>query len=244
MSESSTSRYAIYYTPAPEHALTVAARAWLGRDAFAGGSFTPSDEITASGTTLARRALTTAASRYGFHATLKAPFHLKEGYSVEELERALRTFVRSWLPCPVGPLKIDLLGGFFVLVPMNPIPTLVGFASQIVKEFDRFRGPLCHDEFQRRLRGPLDEIETTHLVRWGYPYVFDRFRFHMTLTDRVPVASQADVKKELNAFFGTLLCEDYSIDTLSLFVQEHPGANFVVRSQFALRTRTLLKEAV
>lgn len=35
----SSSRYAIYYTPSPEHPLTVAARAWLGRDAFAPGSF-------------------------------------------------------------------------------------------------------------------------------------------------------------------------------------------------------------
>ncbi|TYO61407.1 DUF1045 domain-containing protein [Bradyrhizobium hipponense] len=244
MPEASSPRYAIYYTPAPEHPLTVAARAWLGRDAFAGSSSTASAGLADTGTNSARRARTTAASRYGFHATLKAPFRLKEGCSVEELERALRTFVTAWPSCPIGPLKVDLLGGFFALVPVSPIPTLHGFASCIVEEFDRFRAPLSPGEFQRRLCSPLDDIETTHLARWGYPYVFDRFRFHMTLTDRIPADSQAEVRQELDAVFVPLLLEDYSIDALSLFAQEHSDADFVVRSQFALRSRSLLKEAV
>ncbi|WP_035973715.1 DUF1045 domain-containing protein [Bradyrhizobium sp. WSM471] len=40
------------------------------------------------------------------------------------------------------------------------------------------------------------------LVRWGYPYVFDRFRFHMTLTDRVPADSQPEVRQALDAVFA------------------------------------------
>ncbi len=114
----------------------------------------------------------------------------------------------------------------------------------IVEEFDRFRAPLSQGEFQRRLCSPLNEIETTHLVRWGYPYVFDHFRFHMTLTDFVPAESQPEVRRELDTVFGTLLSKEYSIDALSLFVQIHSGADFVVRSQFTLRSRSLLKEAV
>ncbi|WP_354062432.1 DUF1045 domain-containing protein [Bradyrhizobium sp. RT6a] len=145
---------------------------------------------------------------------------------------------------PIGSLKIDLLAGFFALVPVNPTPTLQGLASCIVEEFDCFRAPLSQGEFQRRLCGPLDEIETTHLVRWGYPYVFDHFHFHMPLTDRVPADNQPVVRRELDTVFGTLLSEDYRIDALSLFVQIHSGADFVVRSQFALRSRSLLKEAV
>ncbi|OSJ13523.1 hypothetical protein BST63_16375 [Bradyrhizobium canariense] len=31
------------------------------------------------------------------------------------------------------------------------------------------------------------------LVRWGNPYVFDRFRFHMTRADRAPADSTAGV---------------------------------------------------
>ncbi|MDH2399114.1 DUF1045 domain-containing protein [Bradyrhizobium sp. SSUT18] len=92
--------------------------------------------------------------------------------------------------------------------------------------------------------GTLDDIETTNLVRWGYPYVFDHFRFHMTLTDFVLAESQPEVRRELDTVFGTLLSEDYSINALSLFVQIHSGADFVVRSQSTLRSRSLLKEAV
>ncbi|MGY3116163.1 putative phosphonate metabolism protein [Bradyrhizobium sp. S3.14.4] len=237
-------RYAIYYTPAPEHPLTVAARAWLGRDAFAGCSPMASGGFVATATNQIRGALTRAPRRYGFHATLKAPFRLKKECSVEVLERALRKFVAAWPSCPIGPLKIDLLGGFFALAPVNPAPTLQGLASCIVEEFDRFRAPLSQVEFQRRLCSQLNEIETTHLVQWGYPYVFDCFRFHMTLTDRLPAEDQPVVRRDLDTVFGSLLCEDYSVDALSLFVQEHSGADFVVRSQFALRGPTLLREAV
>ncbi|WP_342739938.1 DUF1045 domain-containing protein [Bradyrhizobium sp. B117] len=244
MTATSAPRYAIYYTPAPEHPLTVAARTWLGRDAFAGGLAAVPVGLAAATKNQVRDSVTNTARRYGFHATLKAPFRLKEGYSVEDLERALRKFVKAWPWCPIGPLKIDLLGSFFALVPANPILTLRGFASCIVEEFDSFRAPLSQNEFQRRLCGPLDEIETTHLVRWGYPYVFDRFRFHMTLTDRLPAGSLDEVRQELDTVFAPLLLEDYSVDALSLFVQEHLGADFVVRSQFALRPPILLKEAV
>lgn len=41
-----------------------------------------------------------------------------------------------------------------------------------------------------------------------------------------------------------MLSEDYSVDALSLFVQENAGADFVVRSQFSLRSRTILRDAV
>ncbi|QOZ33244.1 DUF1045 domain-containing protein [Bradyrhizobium sp. CCBAU 53421] len=238
-------RYAIYYTPAREHPLTVAARAWLGRDAFFGISpAAPVQPGPAGQAHVVRDALTSAPRRYGFHATLKAPFQLRERCSIEELEHALRKLAAARTPCPIGPLKIDLVGSFFALVPVTPIPSLRGLASHIVEELDRFRAPMSEGEFQRRLRTPLDETETTYLVQWGYPYVFDRFRFHMTLTDRVPAESRPDLRRELYEAFAPLLFEDYRVDALSLFVQKDPHADFVVRSQFALRSNTLLKEAV
>lgn len=169
---------------------------------------------------------------------------MREECSVEELERTLRGFVTIWPACPIGPLKIDLLGGFFALVPVSPIPVLRGFASHIVRDFDHFRASMNQAELQRRLRSPLDESETTYLVQWGYPYVFDRFRFHMTLTDPVPIEQRAKIQNELEPIFHPLLTEDFSVDALSLFVQEDAGANFVVRSQFALGSRTLIRKVM
>ena len=237
MPEPCSPRYAIYYTPAREHPLTVAASSWLGRDAFRADT---TDDARPEADAL----LTSEPRRYGFHATLKAPFRLREGTSVEDLEQALGRFAASRFPCPIGPLKIDLLGGFFALVPANPIPTLRGFAAQIVEEFDPFRAPMDGDDLERRMSRELDEVEMTNLVTWGYPYVLGRFRFHMTLTDRVPEEQRAGMRARLEEMFEPYLSEDYHIDTLSLFVQEHRSADFVVRSQFALKTGATLKSAV
>ncbi|MGY4431065.1 hypothetical protein ACVWWO_003542 [Bradyrhizobium sp. F1.13.1] len=244
MPEPSAPRYAIYYTPAPEHPLTVAARTRLGRDAFAGCSPVASAGLEAAITNQIRGALTTAPRRSDLPATLKAPFRLKEGDSVEELERVLRAFVTAWPSCPIGPLKIDLLGGFFALVPANPTLALQGLASCIVEEFDRFRAPLSHGEFQRCLCSPLNEVETTRLLRWGYPYVFDHFRFHMTLTDFVLAESQPEVRRELATVLRDLALRRLQLNALSLFVQIHSGADFAVQSQSTLRSRSLLKEAI
>ncbi|PSH56504.1 DUF1045 domain-containing protein [Phyllobacterium sophorae] len=228
-------RFAIYYTPAPEHPLTVAARTWLGRDAFAPGTGTAD---------VGKREFISEPRRYGFHATLKAPFRLKEGTPVEALERALRGFAASMSVCPIGPMRIDLIGGFFALVPVHPLPTLRGFASRVVETLDRFRAPMDGDDLKRRMSHQLDDVETTNLVTWGYPYVRDRFRFHMTLTDRVPEEQRAGMRNRLDAVFQPYLSEDYRIDVLSLFVQEHRNADFVVRSQFALKSGAALRTAV
>ncbi|WP_434733070.1 DUF1045 domain-containing protein [Rhizobium sp. YTUHZ044] len=228
-------RYAIYYTPAPEHPLTVAARTWLGRDAFAPGVGTADAD---------RAAFVSEPRRYGFHATIKAPFRLREGTSVEALERTLRGFAAKVQACPVGPMRIDLIGGFFALVPVQPLPTLRGFASRVVEEFDHFRAPTDGDDLKRRMGRQLDEVEMTNLVTWGYPYVGNRFRFHMTLTDRIPDDQRAGMQAWLKAVFQPYLSEDFHIDSLSLFVQEHRGADFVVRSQFALKGIASLKAAV
>jgi putative phosphonate metabolism protein len=228
MPEPSTARYALYYTPPREHPLTVTASAWLGRDAFA-------PEAPAASQT-SQAALTLNARRYGFHATLKPPFRLRDGASCEDLEQALSGFASACPQCPLGPLKVALMGDFLALVPADKLPQLGDFASRIVEEFDRFRAPLNQAELQRRLSRPLDEVEMKNLTDWGYPYVFERFRFHMSLTDRIPASLHSKTHKQLESIFQPFLQEYYTIDTLSLFVQEHPGADFIIRSQFALKT--------
>ncbi|QRM32530.1 DUF1045 domain-containing protein [Microvirga sp. VF16] len=228
--QSGEPRYAIYYSPPAEHPLTQAAEAWLGRDAFrtARGSLAPEIHDEA-------RSVTTEPRRYGFHATLKAPFRLAAGRHIDELEETLSRFAAACRPCPIGRFRIDLISGFFALVPAKPLPMLRAFASTIVEAFDPFRAPLNDAELQRRLSHRLDNIETTYLVRWGYPYVFDRFRFHMTLTDKLSPGTQSRVRHRLEGHFGALTTEDYAIDALTLFEQEWPGADFVVRSRFPFK---------
>ncbi|MBB4232529.1 DUF1045 domain-containing protein [Rhizobium mongolense] len=189
-------RYALYYTPIPEHPLIAEPR------------------------------------RYGFHATLKAPFHLAPGTSRQELESAIRSFAASQRPCPIGPTRIATLGSFFALMPRATAPYLQSFASRIVTEIDRFRAQLTAEHLQRRLRSRLDEAEKTHLVQWGYPYVHDRFRFHMTLTGEVKAEDYGSVAQQLERQFAPLLDEDFRIDAITLFEQENSECDFFAVSRF------------
>jgi putative phosphonate metabolism protein len=224
----SASRYAVYYTPALDDPLTQAAARWLGRSPFESPS-AESNRGSAVG-----RELTAEPRRYGFHATLKAPFRLREDLLVTNLEEALRSIARTCAPCRIGPVKIRMLNDFFALIPADPVPTLSRTAARIVQELDRFRAPMSESELQRRLRSPLDEVEMANLGNWGYPYVLDRFRFHMTLTDSVEPERRPTVRQQLEEMFLPFLETDYYVDALSLFVQADPRADFVVRSRFPL----------
>ena len=40
-------------------------------------------------------------------------------------------------------------------------------------------------DLERRRKSGLSERHDTYLVRWGYPYIFDEFRFHLTLSNKL-----------------------------------------------------------
>ena len=79
--------------------------------------------------------------RYGFHATLKAPFHLVDGVEERELLSALMHFASSMDPVEIPKLQIACLDGFFALVPTEPLDNLNQLANDVVVAFDRFRAP-------------------------------------------------------------------------------------------------------
>jgi hypothetical protein len=202
----STARYAVYYTPPLDHPLTQTAGEWL----------------------------TGEPRRYGFHATLKAPFRLNENCAPQDLEKAIGMIARTCSPCRIGPLKISLMQDFFALVPVDSGQALLNTAARVVQALDRFRAPMNDSEMQRRLRGRLDDVERAHLSDWGYPYVLDRYRFHMTLTGSLTSDQQPAMQQRLEKLFVPFLAESYQLDALTLFVQPAAQENFQIRSQFAL----------
>src|SRR5258708_19714311 len=70
-------RYAIYFVPAADTALYRFGAAALGYDCFTGADIATLDALPVDAG--AWRELTREPRRYGFHATLKAPFHLAAG---------------------------------------------------------------------------------------------------------------------------------------------------------------------
>src|SRR5262249_20799199 len=145
--------------------------------------------------------LTREPRTYGFHATLKAPFRLRDGLAEADLVRAFQAFAKTLRQVPTIVPAVEMLEGFIAIVPQTPSADVDALAAAFVREFDQFRAPMSQDERARRLRAKLSPREQANIDRWGYPYVFDDFRFHMTLTGRLPANRQAAILPALREIF-------------------------------------------
>lgn len=234
-------RYAIYFTPGPDDALTRIAANWLGRDPFTGAAHEAPANGRLSATEVAFH--TAAPRRYGFHATLKAPFRLADGESEAALDEALADYAATLEPVVLPRLVVGQLDGFFALVPGEASPALNRFAGDIVSAFEPFRAPLTDAEIERRNPDALSQAEFRNLCQWGYPYVFDSFRFHMTLTGRVGAEEAPRLRATIDETFAAELERPFAVDRLALFVEREPGAPFIVHSHYALGRHTERKTA-
>ncbi|OYR18913.1 DUF1045 domain-containing protein [Brucella thiophenivorans] len=221
-------RYAIYFTPPSGDALLKVAANWLGRSAFSGEAVKVPAIRTLAAEDIA--ALTAEPRRYGFHGTLKAPFSLDASYEESDLLSALMYFASSTRPFMIPRLQVQGIGPFFALVPEEPVAELNQLANDVVVSFDRFRAPLRDAEIAKRRPERLSEAQRQNLDRWGYPYVFDEFRFHMTLTGPVDEKQRPQVERALDDFFAPVLDDAVEIANLALFVEPEKGAPFEIHS--------------
>jgi putative phosphonate metabolism protein len=229
----SAPRYAIFFVPASETPLYRTGAALLGYDVYTGKPLPFPDGLALSHDDW--RALTSEPRVYGFHATLKAPFRLAPGRSTEELAAQLATFATARAPVPIVS-AVRTIGSFAAVVPAEPSAALNQLAGDCVRAFEAFRAPLNDDERRRRLASPLSARHKENLERWGYPYVFDDFRFHMTLTGRIAAATQDPVLaclRRLVAIEGRPL----AIDRVALLCQPDRDTPFHLIASAALSAR-------
>src|SRR5258707_1798120 len=217
-------RYAIYFSPDQESALGIFGRQGLGYDADAGEPIEQPGLAPLSRQRLAE--IPAEPRRYGFHATLKPAFALAEGRGVEELSVAMEAFAAQRHSVLAPPLTLASLSGFWALVSLRHCGTVDRLAEDCVRWFDAFRAPPSIDELSRRRSAGLSEAEDALLVRWGYPYVMEAFRFHLTLTQRLDPAEGARLAGELSSMVAPLCREAVNIDAIGLFHQPTPQANF------------------
>jgi len=207
-------RYALFYTPPPGSRLAEVGNRWLGYD-VATGETVPQPEVPG----LDVAAVTAAARPYGFHGTLKAPFELAEGGTEEELLAAVADFAAARAPVKAPPPRLGTLGGFVALVPSAPCPALDALAADVVRTFDPFRAPLSDRDRARRNPSALSDRQRALLEQWGYPYVMDEFRFHMTLTGNLDPATRDRALAALAPRATPLADDPLAIDALSLVWQ-------------------------
>lgn len=225
-------RVAIYWTPEDDSPLARAAVGWLGRD---GRNLRHPDRMWPVSMTESRfRELIAAPFHYGFHGTIKPPFRLLEGVSVDDIVDSLETFSANRSAFILPPMKVARINNFFCLRPVASCQRLSRLAAETVKLFNCFRKPPGEAELQKRRKAGLNERQENLLLRWGYPYVMEEFRFHLTLTGNVEDPRERELlHEELSRRFAPVVQKVF-FSSLCLFI-ERDGRPLRLMKRFPLR---------
>ncbi len=223
-------RYAVYFAPNPGTLAWLAGTHWLGRCA---ALLQPMQQLDIHG--VAREELerlTAAPRRYGWHATLKAPFALAPGVDWLTLQHAVQTLASTLRPFSMPPMQVQRIDDFLALVPMASHPAhadIEATATACVTQLQPLAATLSDKELARRRAAGLTPRQEELLQQWGYPFVLEEFRFHLSLTGSLAGADAATVALVQDAaeqFFADL--PPLQFNSLALFAEPTPGADFVL----------------
>ncbi len=221
-------RFALYYSPNQDSRFHVSGATWLGRDAFTGSSLMqPGNGLLAD--------KTQTPARYGFHATLKAPFQLHQYSSYDELEDTAGILAETLGGVTINKLVLREIDGFLALVPDIQEDALSHLANVCVTALDPLRKPADQAEKERRKSQGLTPRQIEHLETWGYPYVFEEFRFHITLTERLTAEAMPDVRALAADHFAEFIGRPLDISCVTIFEETAPSSPFIIKKQFPLR---------
>lgn len=211
-------RLAIYYSPQPESPLATAANTWLGRNIHGKAIARP----TVVGLSEFRlNEILSAPFHYAFHGTIKPPFRLAPGVTIEDVARRLQSFAAGWKQFFLPPLTLAYMHDFFCLRPAAPSPQLHTLAARATEDFNVFRHPPSKEELDKRRKVGLTPLQEKMLLTWGYPYVMDEFRFHLTLTGKVVESREKEaIHRELQQRFPESRLHDIPFSGLSLFIEK------------------------
>lgn len=209
-------RYAIFFTPTGP--LVDFGARWLGWDSLAGHAV-PHLEIAGIDVASA----TQTPRKYGLHGTLKAPFYLNAKTDQAALQQAMAQFAAARASFDIGALELTSAGGFVALRPIGDQSILRDFAAGIVTGFDDYRAPLTPADIARRRKAKLSARQDRQMLDWGYPYVFEDFHFHLTLTGGLSDTAAGSVIDALGPHLLPLVPKPFVIDAITLMGQDSAG---------------------
>lgn len=213
-------RYAIYYT-APQGALADFGASWLGWD-IATGQEVPHPKLPG----LSRSEIsevTQTPRKYGFHGTIKPPFRLAEGCDAQGLLHAFERAAGEVSPVTLDGLKLAQIGRFLALVVDGDQAPLADLAGHMVATLDAFRAPASDAELARRRAAGLTPAQDQMLLKWGYPYVFDAFKFHLTLTGQLYTGHASQIRDALAPVLTPILPRPFVVGDLTLVGEDSAG---------------------
>lgn len=228
-------RYAIYYAPPAEADWAIWASHWLGWDMETGRTLGAPEDCrdTAHARGLDLAQITQTPRKYGLHATLKPPMRLREGEDLAALEAACARLAATQAPVTLAGIELARLGRFLALRPLGDVAALNALAAACVRDLDHFRAAASPEELARRRQARLSAEQDAHLERWGYPYVMDQFRFHITLSGRLDDETLAATQTLLEETLVPLLPQPFEIRDLALVAEREDG-HFELLHRYAL----------
>lgn len=215
-------RYAVYFAPQRQSALGLLGERWLGLCAETGTRHNPPNRFVAG------------PRRYGFHATLKAPMRLADGVSEDDFLKSVKSLAALLQPVDLGFIEPRRLGGFLALMQASGAHDEVSnLAWSCVRSLDHLRAPLTPEDIARR--PGLKGVEQENLLQWGYPYVADQFRFHMTLTSALGDNDLSEALATFHNVAGSALDEPVMLDAISVYGDPGAPDTFRLIERFELK---------
>jgi len=225
-----SSRYAVYYAPEVGSDLADFGASWLGWDPERGESVAHPAYADPPGPV---SELTDAPRKYGFHGTLKPPFKLTNGYTVSDLNDALVELTSQQQAFEVERIGLRSIDGFLAITPTRYCAPIATLAENCVRQLDAFRASPLEAELTRRRSAKLSDAQDRNLTRWGYPYVLDEFRFHLTLTGKLAPEILEPVRERLQTELSLILTQPLPVREICLFREAKDG-NFHIVKRYQL----------
>lgn len=221
-------RYAVYYAPPEGSDLARFGASWLGWDAGLGQAAShPDCPIDVASVTRTPR-------KYGFHGTLTAPLRLSDGSSVESLSDAISELAGTVAPFRTAPLMLKQIGPFLALVPSQKSEALGALHARCVRDLIAFRAPPGAAELAKRRANGLTPQQDALLLKWGYPYVLEEFRFHLTLSGRLDAATADATRAVLSDLTAPFCTEPFEVSDLTLFAERAGDGQFEIIRRYPL----------
>ena len=217
-------RHALYFLPPKGSGLEEFGVSWLGWS-ITEGRVVAHPQIA----DLPIASITKRPRRYGFHGTLKAPFRLADGVRESDLITEATALVSSIPAFEMPALHVTSLGSFLAFVPQELSAELQHLASSLVQELDILRAPLSDAELARQRRVGLTPAQEILLKKWGYPYVMDEFRFHLTLSGRLQTEELKSIKSMLQTQTSHLTGSPVQVDDVGLVGEAEDGRFHLIR---------------
>ncbi|MEM7621220.1 MAG: DUF1045 domain-containing protein [Pseudomonadota bacterium] len=214
-------RYALYYLPSENSVLADLGRDWFGYDIYCQGLLKRPNTFGLSSVFLDR--ITELVKRYSLHATLKAPFYLNDGYTLDMLKDRLKRFCQNRYSFEIEPLDLQQHNSTLRFSLPKKSEKIDQLASQCMLAFDEFRAPLSVAERTRRLDEALTLHQRLMLEAYGYPYVLSEFQFHMNLTSQLKDEDLEIARVGLAPLMQKITSIPLKIGAISLVGD--PGAN-------------------